>query len=756
MSQPSLLAAVHDVLATPPTSDERVHPSSNSYSKTAARLNAILNTTSQLSHGLTQLSAMTPSDQTSKLVSLMKQHTAISASIALSRAATTALSSADRRAVFPDASLPSPSRLAEWGRAEGMEAFIDNSGVLATTTVVLAGKVLVLDIDVDGGVVVKTSFAVGNNVSSGTSSAPDLDAFLAREIARWADAARRALTAAVSTPDAEDPSVEAARYGRAIQEHLRYLMMLDSLAVTEGERGIRWFMEPVNAAQHFFRTPNLAAGSKSQPLDKTLSQRALPITYLNTPSLSFLVWLSPLAYLRLLRSLPIEQPSTTSGSTDIPMLHLTSSLSEKSGGATIASLKLIPSSDAFGVPSLSDAQNDYIFPDTPSRTWVLDFNRPSTAQSFPANSGVVMSQNRMRAIQNVIGAGIDADMLMSLGTPRGASVSASLGNMGTFGSIASLPGMGMGQLGFNSFSMGSTQSQSMGISGGGVGGSWVDLLLNEGTSSDYYKATCTSPSGAHPPLNLRLTAPQEPGFLLQRVPVKSASQVSRILNIVREQCWLNELLGMLQWTPDGVAPPSQGPISSTAESAPPSGEGSVSEELLASVLAGTISPHSIPVSVYLPSTSLPSLAQTNPNMSHFGLGGLGVGPPPVSGGSSSGSLFGSTDMEMEMEIPGLSMSMNSGIDITMAGMGMELTSSPVPSHPPPMIILSSPARAPAAGLVELRVSFEVNNGSGGTGTESGVKVESLPGVDTRGMDEVVRRGGIWGLPGRIWAARGFK
>jgi hypothetical protein len=219
---------------------------------------------------------------------------------------------------------------------------------------------------------------------------------------------------------------------------------------------------------------------------------------------------------------------------------------------------------------------------------------------------------------------------------------------------------------------------------------------------------------------------------------------------------------MVQWQPDGISPPSQGRTASSVQPATISGqegEGSVSVKLLASVLAGTVTPQSIPVSVYLPSTILPPLAQTNPSASHFGLEGLGVGPPPVSGGSSAGSLFGSTDidMDMDMEIPGLSMSMNPGIDISMAGMGIELTSSPVPSRPSPMIVLSSPARAPAAGLVELRVSFGEGNGrSGNTSPDCGVRVESLPGVDTHGMDEVVRRGGIWGLPGRVWATKVYK
>lgn len=198
---------------------------------------------------------------------------------------------------------------------------------------------------------------------------------------------------------------------------------------------------------------------------------------------------------------------------------------------------------------------------------------------------------------------------------------------------------------------------------------------------------------------------------------------------------------MLQWQPDSANLAQKEPM--------PEVEEPVSLQLLSSVLGGMVTPRSIPVSVYLPSTMLPPLMGSN--ASHFGLEGLGVGPPPITGGSSSGSLFGSTDLEMEMEIPGLSMSMNSGMDISMAGMGMELSNSPVSSRPPPMIVLSSPARVPAAGMVELRASFgEINNKVGSVGSDCGVKIEASAGVDTRGMDEVIRRGGIWGLPGKVW------
>ncbi|KAG6375428.1 hypothetical protein JVT61DRAFT_2985 [Boletus reticuloceps] len=630
----------------------------------------------------------------------MKQHTTISTSIALSRAAATSLSAEQHLVAFPDTAPPSPTKLEEWGRAVGMEAFIDSSGKSpATTTIMMAGKVLVLDVDIDGGVVVKASFAVGNHNANGPPAAPDLDAFLARDIARWVDAANRASLAAAHRAQAEDPAVEAAYLGLVVQDHLRYLMMLDSLAVAEGERGIRWFMEPVSAAQHF---------------------------------------------LDVQKSIGSPQPSI-----DIPIPHLTMSLLAKYDGATIARLKLVPSSEGVGVSPQSNPPNDHTFPQVPSHSWVLEFNRPSRLRHQPANCGIVVSQSRLRTIQAVLAMDLSTDVLMNMSVPTGSTTAAGLGNLGPFGPIGPVTGMNMGNLAFNGFMISPSHAQSI------DNGSWVDLLLNNGAPAEYYKAAYNSPSQAHPPLSLRLTAPQEPGFLLQEVPVKTASEVSHILDIVREQCWLNELLGMLQWQPDNAALSQKDPTS-VLPATGPEVEESVSLELLASVLAGAVTPHSIPVSVYLPSAMLPPLMGSN--ASHFGLEGLGVGPPPITGGSSAASLFGSTDMEMEMEIPGLSMSMNSGMDMSMVEMGMELSNSPVPSRPPPMIVLSSPARAPAAGMVELRASFGEfgDNKVGSSGSECGVEVEASAGVDTRGMDEVIRRGGIWGLPGRVWVNMGPK
>ena len=193
-----------------------------------------------------------------------------------------------------------------------------------------------------------------------------------------------------------------------------------------------------------------------------LSRCPLPLLYLDAPSLSFLVWLSPLSYLRLLRSAPSVHPGTSSfyPSIDIPVAHLTTILSEKYDGATIARLKLAPSSEGIGTSSPSSFPSDHAFPQVPSHSWVLEFNRPFRSRHQPANCGIVVSQNRLRAIHAVLAADMSAEVLMNIGVPAGSSA---LGNMGSFGHLA-----------FNGFMMGPSHGQSI------DSGSWVDLLVSVG------------------------------------------------------------------------------------------------------------------------------------------------------------------------------------------------------------------------------------------------------------------------------------
>ncbi|KAG0706053.1 hypothetical protein DFH29DRAFT_903289 [Suillus ampliporus] len=497
-------------------------------------------------------------------------------------------------------------------------------------------------------------------------------------------------------------------------------MMLDGLAVTENEKGLRWFMEPIAVSEHIRKQ---VVSPHTPTLDKLLTQYALPLPFLVTPSMSFLVWLSPRAYLQLLRSSPpSKQPSMWN--VDIPITHLKTSLLDSLEDVTIVTLRLVPSAEvAASNINSSDVSGDHMLLTAPSHMWVLDF----TAK-LPQN-GVVMSQNRMRVIQRIVESRvIDLNSM------------ASMSSMGSMSSLGNMSNMHFGDFGV---------APSHGNGGsGGTGTSWLDLLVNKNSSTEYYTATYKSPSGIHPPLHLRLLAPQEPGFLLQKVPVRSVKQVSRVLEVVREQCWLNESLSIHHWSPETSQVLQSHQRPSNVEQQP---ENAASSALLASVLAGTVTPQSIPVNVYLPSSSLSALSQqADPFTSQHS--GLGMGPPASAGSSSGASLFGTGDLEMDMDIPGLSMSMGGTVDMDL---GMDLSTPPDPMQqphssdtcPPPMIVLSSPRSVPRSGLVEIRVT---SGGHGSIVGENGIRVEASPGVETGYMPDVVRRGGVWSLPGRVW------
>ena len=65
----------------------------------------------------------------------------------------------------------------------------------------------------------------------------------------------------------------------------------------------------------------------------------------------------------------------------------------------------------------------------------------------------------------------------------------------------------------------------------------------------------------------------------------------------------------------------------------------------------------------------------------------------------------------------------------------------------PVIVMTTPERPQISGLVEIRVSFDPGRPRG-----VAVGVNGAMGVDLRldAMEEVCRRGGLFGLPGRVW------
>ena len=163
------------------------------------------------------------------------------------------------------------------------------------------------------------------------------------------------------------------------------------------------------------------------PLDIFLLRaHTLPLPYLTAPSVSFLVYVSPLAYLTLLRS--ASSAATTRNPTphtlpqlDVPFSILRPTLTShpRPKGITLASLILSAAGD---LPSDADSMNiadfgarptfllaptgppvDRALPQVaqlpgtplaaPAPTWVLDFTEGGR---YP---GVVMSQTRMREIE---------------------------------------------------------------------------------------------------------------------------------------------------------------------------------------------------------------------------------------------------------------------------------------------------------------------------------------------------------------------
>jgi len=193
-----------------------------------------------------------------------------------------------------------------------------------------------------------------------------------------------------------------------------------------------------------------------------------------------------------------------------------------------------------------------------------------------------------------------------------------------------------------------------------VTGSWVDTLLNpEGAlMTERYTTTYVSPTNMHPPLRLTLTTPDEPGFLLERVQVFNMQEVWAVLEIVRDQCWLNETLKGISWMPEAVVGP---PITEVHDT-------EATEEELRALLSGTYTPRSIPVNV----------------------------------------------------------------DVLASAAGMGFT---------------FPERPPMPGMVSISVVL-----SGAAGAT--VQVQGAMGADVQmtTLEEVVRRGGALGLPGRVWAA----
>jgi hypothetical protein len=138
------------------------------------------------------------------------------------------------------------TRFQEWGTAAGMEVFRDDSREGGAMTLVLGGKVLVVDVDfaVDKSnpthhhlsiTGVKTTYAIPSGDSPVTDGSSVLNNFLTTNMRNFCQEVQK-------DEDTLDP-LEAARLGSLVFDHLKYLVVLDRLAERKDDGGIRWFIE---------------------------------------------------------------------------------------------------------------------------------------------------------------------------------------------------------------------------------------------------------------------------------------------------------------------------------------------------------------------------------------------------------------------------------------------------------------------------------------------------------------------------------
>ncbi|KAF9445919.1 hypothetical protein P691DRAFT_777244 [Macrolepiota fuliginosa MF-IS2] len=674
-TQKTLSSVLEDIQAHNDIPSEKNHPFASGSEDSYAFLQQIAQAADQVSNSLNAYISL-PWAQP-KLISLLRQQSNLTGTMRSSEKRNKQFVDAlqDRAGTIYSEDIPLDpatvaefciSRLEAWGVKAGMESFKDD-GRGGNVTVLLGGKVLVVDVDFSinkenpmrprariAGV--KTSYATSDDASgasSNTKGSISLDTFLAENIQKYCDEVQKS--------EDERDAIQAAKLASNVLQQLRYLVMLDKLAEKKDGARVAWFVdtdELCPKVETFAKSEAEVVASAlsmvAAPLDIfLLRSHALPLPYLSSPSITFLVYTSPLAYLSCLQNTTVSTARLPGlPSIDVPLSHLRSQLPKIPKGVTIATLSVTPLASpplftsAELLPGIASrptfsfcpqgAEVDHVFPrgdtsveinlDSTHHVWTLDFTDGGK------RPGIMMSQSQMRDIELLI-------------TPLG-------------GLHTDLDDVNI--MSFNA-------------------NSWVDLLLNPGKRSarhERYTALYTSLGGLHPPLQLRLTPSDEPGFILERIPVHNIQEVWGILEIVREQSWLNETLLACQWVPEG----------SEVDETLGMEDLEVMEEELQAVLSGTNAPRKIPVNISL-------------------------NPP-----TEADNLFGPSDLDT------------------------------TPRRP--KIVMRSPERFPITGLVEISVTLDETRPRG-----IAVEVQGAMGLDmsTDVLEEICRRGGTFGLPGRVWA-----
>ncbi|KAF9516646.1 hypothetical protein BS47DRAFT_1380866 [Hydnum rufescens UP504] len=378
--------------------------------------------------------------------------------------------------------------------------------------------------------------------------------------------------------------------------------------------GVRWLREiglVAADAENITRQEAKAVATQLSlsyaPLDIFLRRgHPLPLPHLTRPTLTFLIEISPRAYLTLLRGsqrTSLSDQIFTPEPFDVRLPDIRSFVasrlshrqtfpvysSESEYLFSIATLSLSPNPtvkllgpEGLGPsyhllqsqPTAHDSSNDAIKIDTlpsidpiikhtfPSRvgeTWILDFSicSASGVEESSETGGIWMRQSAIKEIARIVGIspGMSAEFLSSGGL---SDDTMSLGVNVGYGHLE-----------------------------GSRGVSWFDCLVERQhpVPSAQYMARVNVPS--HPSLQFTTAASTDPGFALGRVPVASMRQVHAVLEIVRDHCWINHFLRTANWRPENYYGPPIPDFSSLQDDMPD----------LDSVLSGAYIPNFIPVTL---------------------------------------------------------------------------------------------------------------------------------------------------------------
>ncbi|KIO21364.1 hypothetical protein M407DRAFT_29022 [Tulasnella calospora MUT 4182] len=408
--------------------------------------------------------------------------------------------------------------------------------------------------------------------------------------------------------EAQGPSSDCLRLQNladSFKEHAKNLMLLDGLANAEAGLGTgdRWFKETdeeakivVDLASREAQALASSLGSSTAPLDILLHRgHSYPVPYLTSPFLTFIVGLPPRIYLSMLKAQSAASSTLPNqNSVDISPAILGDYVFNNRSSCTLATLKLSSTTDTPNSIShlttllpptfalLSD-QTDYtallsvdpltatlpepthgipqehldrVFPTVTEPAPESDPLKPLPVKGYVldfGNEGVVMRREAMHRLSGGLDLGMDID-----------------------GGLGSMDG------GFSNF--------------GSPG--WVDLLVDS-------KAIVQSPryvsqvkaTGSNPAIQHFLSPPTDPGFVLGSIRVGRMSDVWRVLEIVKEQAWLNETLRSFQWRIDSTPTKDEGEAAEVAKLLS-------DDEELEALIQGSNVPTSIPVQISVRGTTI--------------------------------------------------------------------------------------------------------------------------------------------------------